>query len=91
MSKNLISIAAALSLAAFLPACQSSGTSGASPSTTASADKCTKAKNDGARNTPIGQATIKLSCNPSIGYNGYMKEIARQDKCVAETGRICSN
>ena len=89
MSRNWIAIAAALSLAAFLPACQSSGSSGQAVT---SADLCTKAKNDGAKNTAQGQAVIKSTCQPG-GYTSatYWRELARQNNCVAETGRICSS
>lgn len=86
MSRNLIVIAAALSLAAVLPACQSTGSSEPGKP---KPGICEKAKTDGARNTPLGQAKIKFHCNPNMSANDFGRELARQGKCFDETGKAC--
>ena len=89
MSRNLIAIAAALSLAAVLPACQSTGSTGSKKTP---AELCAEAKSAGDRNTPIGQATIKATCQRG-GFTSetYWRELARQNECRSQTGRICAS
>jgi hypothetical protein len=91
MSKNLIAIAAALSLAAFLPACQSSGTSSGQRS---KAELCQQAKNAGNRNTPVGQSNIAVHCSSEELTNDQFTRIwwsthARHQECLNKTGQIC--
>jgi hypothetical protein len=89
---RILSLSFALAIAASAAACQSSGTSGTSSPQTAAVDQCSNAKADGARNTPTGQALIKANCQPG-GFTSptYWKEIARQNECVAATGRVCAS
>jgi hypothetical protein len=96
MSKNLIAIAAALSLAAFLPACQSSGSSDGEIKevSTPTAGRCEKAKRAGNRNTPVGQASIAVHCSSKGLSRDQFTRVwwsthARHQECVDKTGRIC--
>ncbi|MTH97989.1 hypothetical protein [Roseibium sp. RKSG952] len=84
-------------LAGLLAGCQTSqntstSTSASSEPAKKPASLCEKYKNAGDYNTPQGRAMAKAICTGNIDDSNYVyRELARQNTCKTETGRLCDD